>query len=57
MSRVPRDEPEVIAAGATKHYHGDDDGVGTTALGRIMVRRVILKSRHGRPMRSRRCWS
>jgi hypothetical protein len=45
---VPRFEPEVVAAGAKKHFCGDDKKVLTTSLSELMHCGVAIVSRYGK---------
>jgi hypothetical protein len=42
---IPRHEPEIVAAGAARHY-GDDEKVPTTSLEILTVRGVNITSRY-----------
>ena len=44
-SVIPRHEPEIVAAGAARHY-GDDEKVPTTSLEILTVRGVKITSRY-----------
>jgi len=43
---IPRHEPEIIAAIATRHHFGDDEKAPTTSLKALMVRGVKIESRY-----------
>jgi hypothetical protein len=45
---IPQHEPEVVAAGAQRRFHGDDEKIPTTSLNPIVVDRVTIESRYGK---------
>lgn len=44
--KVPRHEPEVVAAAARRHWNGDDEKVPTTSVRDLTVGGVHLSSRY-----------
>jgi hypothetical protein len=45
---IPRFEPEVIEAGAQKHYFGDSEKVATTSIRTLVVFGVDIVSRYNK---------
>lgn len=45
---IPRREPEVVKAEASRRYFGDDEKVPTTSLTELVVEGVYLGSRYGK---------
>jgi hypothetical protein len=43
---IPRHEPEIIEAVATRQHYGDDEKVATTSLDHLIVRGVNITSRY-----------
>jgi hypothetical protein len=46
--RVPRHEPEVVAARAGRDHRGDEEKVPTTAIKSLIIHGVTISSRYGK---------